>query len=69
MGNSKSYQYSRSNTRINGEISMKCERCGKRVNAKDIKFSPLSEYAKHKRCGGKILKEQTFISGNQEVYI
>jgi NAD-dependent SIR2 family protein deacetylase len=48
---------------------MICEKCNKKVEAKDIKFSPLEEYAKHKRCGGRIIKEQIFKSGNSEVYI
>ena len=48
---------------------MHCEKCGKRVTGEDIKFSPLSEYARHKRCGGKIVKDAIFTSGSRQVFI
>jgi endogenous inhibitor of DNA gyrase (YacG/DUF329 family) len=35
---------------------MRCQKCGKRVEGKDIKFSPFSEFARHKRCNGVIMR-------------
>ncbi len=36
---------------------MRCEKCGKIVTREQIKANPLSEYLRHKRCGGTIAWE------------